>query len=151
MGLRDKIAAMIGGKPKAEETVPLKATATKPATKPAGAKSASVATASRQTVKAGSRYTVWQYQAGAGACEACKSLHGRTLTQEKMPQRPTSCARMDCPAKYVVRPDARRGGRREKTDRREELRFELDRDSRRQKSDRRKRTGGDWEGGGGKR
>ncbi len=144
MGLRDRIASAIGIKPKREETVPSKPAATaKPAAK-AGVKSASAAAAARRTVAAGSKYTVWQYQAGAGACDACKPLHGRTLTQEKMPQRPTSCARMDCSAKYVVRSDVRRGARREKNDRREELRFEPAKDARRERPDRRKRTDGDW-------
>jgi len=146
MGLRDKIAALIGGKARVEETVPAKPAVKSTSGKVAG-KSASIAAASRQTVAKGSKYTVWQYQAGAAACDACKALHGRTLTQEKMPQRPPSCARMDCSAKYIVRADARRGGRREKTDRREELRFELQKDDRRQRSDRRKRTDGDWSDG----
>lgn len=144
MGLRDRIATAIGLKPKREETVPAKpAVAVRPAAK-TGVKSTASATAARRTVSAGSKYTVWQYQAGTGACDACKPLHGRTLTQEQMPQRPTSCARMDCSAKYVVRSDVRRGGRREKSDRREELRFEPAKDARRERADRRKRTDGDW-------
>jgi hypothetical protein len=143
MGLRDKISSLLGGKPRAEAVVPAKPAA-KPAAKTTAPKSASVAAAARQTVSAGAKYTVWQYQAGAGACDACKAFHGRTVTQEKMPQRPTTCARMDCSAKYVVRSNARRGARREKSDRREELRFDLSKDDRRQKSDRRKRTDGDW-------
>ncbi|HET7843440.1 MAG TPA: hypothetical protein VFL14_04770 [Xanthomonadales bacterium] len=143
MGLRDKLSALLGGK-REEQTVPAKPAAKAAAKNAAPKSSASVAAAARRTVAAGSKYTVWQYQAGAGACDACKTFHGRTVTQEKMPQRPTTCARMDCSAKYVVRADQRRGGRREKSDRREELRFDLKNDDRRQRSDRRKRTDGDW-------
>ena len=38
----------------------------------------------------------------------------------------------------------RRGARRERNDRREELRFEPAKDARRERADRRKRTDGDW-------
>ena len=144
MGLRDKIASVIGLKPRREETVPAKPAAKAAPTKTIAPKSAAAAAAARRTVSAGSKYTVWQYQAGAGACAACKTFHGRTVTQEKMPQRPTTCARMDCAAKYVVRSDVRRGARRETSDRREELRFELKKDDRRARNERRKRNDGDW-------
>jgi hypothetical protein len=144
MGLRDRIASAIGLGARREAAASAGPAARPAPAKGAAPKSAAAAAAARARVSAGARYTVWQYQAGTGACAACRTLHGRTITQEQMPQRPATCARMDCTARYAVRSDARRSARRTKSDRRDELRFEPAKDDRRARNERRKRNDGDW-------
>ena len=72
------------------------------------------------------------------ACEYARRLVGKTFAPDDAPKLPLAgCGRVECACRFIKTTERRSKARRESTDRRDEIRFEM-KDNRRKETDRRK-------------